>query len=298
MRHHLDWKCVKRRAACELKCSAFIVAELMPQHVAEVCPHRPMPCRWCRDKVMAKDLKAHVKQCPARQNLCRHGCGEYVANDNLVQHDEICSYVHVACPLKCGNGVRRGELSMHMESLCSDRLVICPRGCLHEDVNQEDKPPEKRMYGPVLVMAKVLHLHDKYECTRRPQICKLCAEMIEVADMSNHLSYHCTHRPVDCRNKGCLKTLPLCKREDHEKLRCRFRIVLCRQGCGEKSVAIDLVRHMNKHCIMRRVQCPLGCGEEMKFMNCDAHLNNDCIRRGSPSKSKMKNIDGNNKKKS
>ena len=116
---------------------------------------------------------------------------------------------------------------------------------------------------------------------------KLCAVVKEVAEMPNHLEFHCTHRPKACRNKGCMKTLPLCDRDDHEKLRCRFRVILCRQGCQEKVIAIDVGNHMAKFCKLRRIDCPLGCGENFKWCYLEGHLDRSCPRRGAHNSKKL-----------
>ena len=182
-----------------------------------------------------------------------------------------CSHRQVICPNNCGRSTKLCDQADHLNNHCDDRMIICPRGCTRID--------EHGRKFPNSIKAKLLEIHFKFECDHRPRICKMCGIKVPVLEIEDHCQYHCTHRLVDCRNHGCLKRLPLAKRDDHEKLRCRFRFVLCRQGCGQKVLAIDVGNHMNKSCEMRQCECPLKCGNSMRYMFLADHLAYECIRR-------------------
>ena len=71
----------------------------------------------------------------------------------------------------------------------------------------------------------------------------------------------------------------LLQRDDHERLSCRFRIILCPNGCGESMVSKTSGKHMSTYCELRLIDCPLLCGAQFRHRELTKHLELDCKKR-------------------
>lgn len=55
-------------------------------------------------------------------------------------------------------------------------------------------------------------------------------------------------------------------------IRCKFRRVDCRRGCGASVIARELDSHEQDHCRLSEHPCVFGCGEKIAKAKMDAHI--------------------------
>merc|ERR1711871_864143 len=140
MKQHVMFDCMKRRASCPLKCPSFIVAEHLPNHLKDTCPNRPLPCKWCKENFMAKDIKYHERHCDSKLILCLNGCGEEILEKMQASHTENCTHKQITCPNNCGRSTKLCDLNEHLLNQCDERMIICPRGCTYSDEHGKKIP--------------------------------------------------------------------------------------------------------------------------------------------------------------
>jgi ankyrin repeat protein len=274
MPNHSNNECPKRRILCPLLCGSYVVAQFIDDHLAKLCSCRPLPCKWCGVSIKEKEKKFHEKGCARHQIQCPFACGEFPASEDLAAHKAACLHRFVECPSKCDTTMKYRELEHHLAHECSERLVLCEFGCFSDAVSR----------AVTRLPAKLMPLHLQYECPLRKKVCNLCGEKVLDQDVSRHNESLCPERPVQCRNNRCGKELPLSRRLDHEESRCRFRTIICYQGCNLEVVAIDMNCHMNNLCSMRYLNCTLGCGERMRWKDMREHQDTSCARRDAHNK--------------
>lgn len=59
--------------------------------------------------------------------------------------------------------------------------------------------------------------------------------------------------------------------ETNNMMRCKFRLVDCRRGCGASIIARELDSHEQDHCRLSKHPCVFGCGEKITKAKMDAH---------------------------
>lgn len=237
--------------------------------MSRICQLRPEPCRWCAQPVVFKELTDHEANCPQRGVACPAGCGEHIADKDMRQHlVSTCLNRFVPCELRCGLKVRQADMPSHTESACGNRLVVCPNDCFDNETKDTRR-----------IISKRLDIHLSVECPRRLVSCGLCAVHVTACDVSSHQHTACTERTVACRIPGCLKQMTFVNREKHEMYQCKFRFVLCENGCGQRLPALLQKNHATKECDMRYVACPLQCGMSVRRRHLYAHLCDLCDKR-------------------
>jgi len=274
MSHHVKQECKYRKMVCPYECSAIVSQALLHNHMSNVCPLRPANCRFCSLKLVYKELEQHERSCHVREEPCPAGCGEAVCiTETKVHMATTCTHRFVPCPLKCNQKIRLCDTKSHCEHICDMRLLPCPNKC----VEDENLPLlEQRVCQ---ITAKMMELHTSLQCPERMVQCINCRQDVKAKVSRTHKETSCTMRPVACRNPGCSKELALGDREEHERKTCKFKLVVCPQGCGELVAAIYAGRHMMLACSWRHCKCPLGCGEAMRHHQLREHMDTDCVRR-------------------
>lgn len=238
----------------------------------EICPNRPAECSWCGDTVRQVDKSKHESDCVLRLHPCPYRCGVSIPKVNESVHLKLkCKFRFVDCPNDCSlKQVRAADLEKHLEEQCENRLVRCPLGCC--DTPSTEGQPQN-------IVSRLLEIHVKYECPERKVRCSICQTDISAKNSEHHPKFECPSRSVSCRLNGCIKVLPLCDREKHERFECRFRITLCPLGCGDMITFTNMGKHQQKHCKNRLIDCPLKCGMQIHHYALDDHMKLDCKLR-------------------
>lgn len=275
---HVNTDCINRRVSCPLKCRGLIVYKLLQSHMETVCPFRLVQCRFCHEEMVKQVVEQHEKECDLRTRSCPWKCGEILPVKLFNEHkSSSCKHRFIDCLNGCNVKARVVDMDKHLKNECALRLIPCSLGC----IVCNDVPESEREITQVV--AKFHEYHIKYDCIERKSKCSLCLELVKAKDKDLHAAEQCQKRIVNCRTPGCLKSLPFDERLDHERFNCRFRQVLCAQGCGENITYLHAGIHMQRHCTKRIAPCPLNCGEKMPFLHIDEHLKYVCPRRYSKS---------------
>ncbi|GBG77195.1 hypothetical protein CBR_g23522 [Chara braunii] len=102
-----------------------------------------------------EELHNHRLQCPIRPVQCvNEGCMEVFSAVFGEKHDAVCFFKPLPCRQKCGGLVRRGEMEVHVNTVCPMKLVSCPfekLGCV-EPVYQGKLVQHCEEYVPKHVM--------------------------------------------------------------------------------------------------------------------------------------------------
>ena len=271
---HVQDRCENRRVPCPYRCRGLVVCKLVPIHMETMCQNRPVPCQFCDKRVTKELLDMHEKQCSLRLTPCIDKCGVLVPFSQMQTHLETtCQHKFVDCPQLCGIKVRCANLEHHTTTQCSERMADCENGCLESELVPES---ERRV---LKVLAKVMHLHVRYDCPERINRCSLCLNGVKAKQCTKHDIEECPKRIVACRMPGCLKQLTSDERDHHERYTCRFRLVVCKQSCGERVPFIHSGIHMKRHCPLRYMDCPLNCSTKLRFVDLEDHITYECTRR-------------------
>jgi hypothetical protein len=99
----------------------------------------------------------HVSRCPLRPRMCpNEGCGQQVSVQSTAFHLQHCTYEAVACDT-CGAKLRRCDAARHA-GRCPKAVVACPLMC-GETMRREAVPAH---------IAKTAHLHSPCDgCAHR-----------------------------------------------------------------------------------------------------------------------------------
>jgi len=108
-------------------CNEYLTSENRKSHEKH-CTFKPVACvnsEQC-GILFAKDLDAHIAQCPFRQSECPKRCGQ-VLPINLIQQHLLrdCASVEVTCEHGCDVKLKRGELEEHVSKECPYAKVVC-----------------------------------------------------------------------------------------------------------------------------------------------------------------------------
>ena len=274
--HHVKELCENRRVPCPYKCRGLVVHKLIPIHMETLCLNRPVLCQFCATTVTKQLLDRHEKECDLRLTPCVDKCGDLVPFADMAKHlDNECIHRFVECTQHCGVKIRVKNMEFHTTTQCPERMSPCEFGC----VVSEEVPIAERVVCKIL--SKTMHLHLKYDCPERQNRCSLCLQQVKAKRVAVHDREECARRTVNCRVPGCLKTMPFDELDNHERNTCRFRLVVCKQSCGEKIPFIHSGIHMKKSCKCRYLSCPLQCATQLRFTELEEHLLFECPRRHS-----------------
>lgn len=265
--NHLKYDCEHRRVSCSLECGSKVMAKEVIYHMKNICANRPASCKWCSESVRQIDKAMHEKTCSMMCYPCSYKCGDFISKHIEQNHiKNECKHRFVKCPLHCALAeVRAVDLDKHVLELCECRLRECLLGC-RDPCTESIRVLEHRL----------MDVHVKFECSERFFRCDACRQEVKVKLRESHLMSDCPQRRVSCRLHNCIKVLPICDREDHERFLCRFRVVLCPLGCGEALPCNHVNRHQLKHCPKRLVDCPLKCNLSIHYESLELHIRSDC----------------------
>jgi len=274
IQYHIQEECENRRVTCPLKCRGLVVAKLLAVHMSTICNNRQVECQFCQKLCSKNNLDHHEKDCIFRTIACPDKCGDIIRFCDVHVHTKkLCDNRFVECPLKCNLKVRASNLEYHQNKECAERYVDCENKCIVD----EFVPISERQIRKIV--SKLMALHLKFDCSERFNRCSLCLEGVKAKDVTNHDKDECKGRKVHCTTPGCLKELPLSELDHHVKYSCRFRLVTCKQSCGELIPSIHLGIHMRGACEMRIMPCTLNCGLKIRYTDLNMHLENECSRR-------------------
>ena len=116
-------------------CDAMVAFDQVPDHLANHCINRPLPCVWCGDKYSPPLVREthELHSCPCRPVPCDLDCGLTMPHrdldDNKANH---CVMRLVPCRRRCGELVKFQDLEVHErrgdEGVCAVRPTLCRYG--------------------------------------------------------------------------------------------------------------------------------------------------------------------------
>jgi hypothetical protein len=102
-------------------CDDVILRRSLPGHI-EHCPHRLIPCEWCRLRKKVDALDAHLLVCSKRPISCPNNCLDENGILRFFRPREI-DHHRTLCPMElidwkfaiagCGTKLQRGHMSLH-----------------------------------------------------------------------------------------------------------------------------------------------------------------------------------------
>ena len=113
MAQRLDECCVTERT-CRLGCGVMLTSPRMPFHLRDRCELRMITCDYCKKKFKSRNLCVHGEKCPKMNVKCELKCGETIRREDITLHqNNECGMVEDTCKLDCGLKMRRNELKIH-----------------------------------------------------------------------------------------------------------------------------------------------------------------------------------------
>ena len=96
----------------------------------------------CNQRVQKRNIQNHLsRECPLREYTCRH-CN-FKASYKVVSEDhlEVCSYLPVQCPNRCGVTCEREDLEDHMKICDKEELECCfsHAGCQERFLREDEE---------------------------------------------------------------------------------------------------------------------------------------------------------------
>lgn len=230
-------------------CGMVVSKKDLQQHQS-CCENRLVSCpNDCQHGVLsirAKDLAAHLLDCP-RRTFCCPLCNKTVIEAG---HQKSCEHQSVTCTT-CGESMPFFFLTTHKKSTC--RLIHC-----------------KNCGASVQKSQKVEH--DAHICKQRTAPCRLgCGANIKLTDTA-HGTSQCPKRIVACNACGDPVSAEDVDSGIHA-LQCRMRQQACPLGCGGLETAETMPLHLylpsakcrDRHAAINSVQpssrCDCGASE-------------------------------------
>ncbi|KAI6649635.1 TNF receptor-associated factor 4-like [Oopsacas minuta] len=128
---------------CNQECSTILAQYGLIEHNTKSCPMRILPCEFCKDLCLAKNVNNHLTKCPAYILDCPQGCMERVRRDNMNEHTEIhcemkkepCLYHEFGCKT---NSIAKRDVQTHQQE-----YVVSHQECLYQQIQISKKDVSK-----------------------------------------------------------------------------------------------------------------------------------------------------------
>ena len=174
--------------------------------------------------------------------------------------DEIASMeinqLAVRCPNKCGWVGELQDLDDHIQSQCQKQKVPC--GCGIEIYRYD------------------LDTHLKLNCALRKIFCSYCKCPVEFRSHEYHMQTVCPKYPISCSNRDCESHHIQRKDMNSHLQRCRYRMIICPNECGQTLQHIKHNDHLESECSKRTVSCQFCDLVGLAAFINGIHINEEC----------------------
>ena len=161
----------------------------------------------------------------------------------------------VRCPNKCDWVEKLQDLDDHIQSQCQKQKVPC--GCGVEIYRYD------------------LDTHLKRNCALRKIFCSYCKCPVEFRSHEYHMQTVCPKCPISCSNRDCESHIQRKNMNSHLQ-RCRYRMIICPNECGQTLQHIKRNDHLESECLKRTVSCQFcNLVGLASFIN-GIHINKEC----------------------
>ena len=121
--------CDIKPITCPLGCNKQFERKNKEIHIKSFCSLRKIPCKYCQNQVMDKDMTKHHESCPKIPLPCPNNCpSKQIARDKMKHHIEICPDQVVTCKYSefgCTEGViKRKNYQKHLSSTMEKHLNL------------------------------------------------------------------------------------------------------------------------------------------------------------------------------
>ena len=181
------------------------------QHFCQSCINRitstRKPCPFCTERnftvLLDKKQRRRVMELKVYCTMKEQGCtwtgdlGDLEAHiDSGLQKSDGCQYINVICSNKCGKGIQRRYLPVHLSEQCPNRVFTC------------------EFCDYLNTYSNITNEHYR-KCIKYPLLCpnKCGIGKVERGMMKKHLN-ECSQQIVDCEfaHTGCTK-LKICRKD-------------------------------------------------------------------------------------
>ncbi|KAI6649644.1 TNF receptor-associated factor 6-like isoform X13 [Oopsacas minuta] len=177
-------KCDHLLILCNQECSTILTQYDLTEHITNSCPMRNIPCKFCEDLCLAKNVNKHLTKCPAYILDCLQGCKERVRRDKMNEHTEIhcemkkepCPYHEFGCKT---NSIAKRDVQTHQQE-----YVVSHQQCLYQQMKLSNKQLNIETAG---INGRADHL-EKICDEQKEQILnleKVCSEQKEQITKNN-----------------------------------------------------------------------------------------------------------------
>ena len=217
--------------------------------------------------------------------LLERGCEWLGTLEDCEDHLDTCGYVMDECELRCGAVLPRNELKIHVEDLCSQRIVNCEH-CSKEFIFGEltihtEKCPKMQLpcelkCGKIICREEMVQ-HLTQECGLVEEKCELgCGMNVTRDELKIHMTDVCIQREIQCVH--CFMDFKFCDMSMHLE-ECLKMQVSCELKCGREMCRQNLSQHIEQECGLVVEACKLGCGTNLTRDELKIHMTDTCILR-------------------
>ena len=216
------------------------------------CGNKP-GCLW---KGELGQLEAHIRSsCPQNDTACVR-CGKHGTSSIELSHPGECPDVPVPCPNKCGEEVKRKNITQHREVCLLEKVTCAQQG--PNETGEFVACRERVMRGDLAEHRKVYPFRS-IKCKKSSTYIHIMAGQqsptSREADVPGKGHYaECHEYPLLCRNRCTMNTIRRADMEQHLK-ECPLEIVPCerlKEGCKVKVPRKDMELHVknckSQHC--------------------------------------------------
>lgn len=172
----------KQKVTCKHPdCKTVLKIREIITHYKTTCPYEKMPCNYCWESVVRKDLPEHKLICGARPVQCE-ACNEYYPCCSKVDHIKMtCVETHIKCRHEgCNTHAKRGHMKQH-EDECIYKPINCQFYCDYIGIKTDvDK-----------------HLASE-TCPNQLIPCPTCLAMTKRCLISKHMDITCPKVLIEC----------------------------------------------------------------------------------------------------
>ena len=157
LKNHLKI-CDIKPVFCSLRCGKQFEKKNVALHSTYSCRLRKVPCKYCQQEVMDKDMAKHHEECPKMPLPCPNKCSskEEITRENMKKHIEMCPEQVVPCKYSefgCdAQKVKRKDYDQHLSSSMEQHLYI-----VSEYAKNTREMLEKKIESRFAALEKRLH---------------------------------------------------------------------------------------------------------------------------------------------
>ena len=207
--------CQFEEVECTNRCGEAMQRRYHSSHIETECPRREVNCQYCHEKGEHQFIEGqHKEECARFPVPCPNNCDVVtVPREDMEKHRGECQLEVITCSNKCGEKLKRQDLTNHAETRCPRRKVNC-------------------QYCHNAIEHQFIEAQHKEECHKFPLSCPNRCEVdtIPREDLEIHRK-ECPLEMIQCDyySVGCDTRMPRIEKQVHDGKNMENHLILTKQ---------------------------------------------------------------------